>query len=503
MKKSKLLKAIAIFAVCLCAPILFSGCGNSEADPQNFRVQNGWVQYTKDGENWINLIEAEYPINEYNFRICDGYVQWTTDGETWTNLIKAEEDIKTYTISFDYGATYGATVTDSTLMPIFSKDQPQTLTVKEGEWITSLPQIQPRYEKSFKGWFIKGTNKQIDKYDYVAADITLEPRFDFSSVAAPAGLYENEKYIKTWQQLIDEEKIVVKDDVLTYGHIDGDLKIYDTVTKIGKNAFDDNSFTLTGIAIPDSVKTIESHAFDGCYSLKTAIIGNGVKIIGNYAFSSCRELTDVVIGEEVQIIDERAFYDCSKLSNITIPTSVVMINKNAFYNCNNLTSVNLKMSFREIWKIYNKDAVISQNAMLLTEKQVTWYLHEGYNFRQVYTYDNFDYVGTDSKTVLISVQDKSLLYSVKIENKVSSKPLEIDDYAFAKSTNLHTVTIAEDVEYIGLNAFSDCNALTTINFEEKAGYKWQVCENNQWRDAESSELFNLAKAGKELKRISE
>lgn len=72
-----------------------------------------------------------------------------------------------------------------------------------------------------------------------------------------------------------------------------------------------------------------------------------------------------------------------------------------------------------------------------------------------------------------------------------------------KSENLHTVTITEDVEFIGYNAFADCNELTTINFEEKEGYKWQVYDNNVWRDAEASELFDLVKAGKELKRVVE
>ena len=55
---------------------------------------------------------------------------------------------------------------------------------------------------------------------------------------------------------------------------------------------------------------------------------------------------------------------------------------------------------------------------------------------------------------------------------------------------------------IGVKAFVNCDALTTIIFEAKDGYKWQVYDNDTWRDAETSELFNLAKAGKQLKRVS-
>jgi len=121
-------------------------------------------------------------------------------------------------------------------------------------------------------------------------------------------------------------------------------------------------YNLTGIIMPDSVKSIGNAAFRGCENLTNVTIGNGVKTIGNEAFrycislksitipntvtsigagafSLCSGLTSVTIGNQVISIGNSAFYDCSNLISVTIPNSVELIGDNAFYYCNNLTSV--------------------------------------------------------------------------------------------------------------------------------------------------------------------
>jgi hypothetical protein len=61
-----------------------------------------------------------------------------------------------------------------------------------------------------------------------------------------------------------------------------------TVTSIGEYAFEGDS--LTSVTIPDSVTSIESAAFDFCYSLTSATIGNSVTNIGDEAFGDCMRL---------------------------------------------------------------------------------------------------------------------------------------------------------------------------------------------------------------------
>ena len=134
--------------------------------------------------------------------------------------------------------------------------------------------------------------------------------------------------------------------------------IPNSVTSIGSSAFDGCS-GLTSVTIPNSVTSIGSSAFDGCSGLTSVTIPNSVTSIGSSAFSNCSYLVDVtlnsnsvasanrtssssmetifgnqvtnlIFGDEVTSIGDYAFYRCSNLKNITIPNSVTTIGGYAF-----------------------------------------------------------------------------------------------------------------------------------------------------------------------------
>jgi hypothetical protein len=69
------------------------------------------------------------------------------------------------------------------------------------------------------------------------------------------------------------------------------------ITKIDKYVFQ-NCTSLTGITIPDSVKTIDDGAFYGCTSLASVSIPNNVTIIGDYAFWGDVSLKRIDFGGE-------------------------------------------------------------------------------------------------------------------------------------------------------------------------------------------------------------
>ena len=98
------------------------------------------------------------------------------------------------------------------------------------------------------------------------------------------------------------------------------------VVAIGKYAFDSYSKIQT-VIIPDSVKKIESFAFNYCDNLTEIIYLNdgGVLTIEDYAFNNCRVLSEINIPKSVEKIGYRAFSTCPNIRKI-----VVSLNNKSF-----------------------------------------------------------------------------------------------------------------------------------------------------------------------------
>jgi len=590
MKKGKILKTLAIAGTCLCAPLLLSGCTSGDenkTDPQNFRVQDGWVQFTQDGETWTNLIEAEYPISkydfrirsgyvqwttdgttwknlikaeypisEYDFRVYNGYVQWTTDGSTWTNLIKAEEETKTYTITFDYG------IADE----MFSTS-PSSLTLNSDEWLVGLPSVKSDFKNVFLGWFVSGSDKQIKEYDFIGGNVTLEARFDIYSEAALSGLYENGKYVKTWQDIKTEFPLAFKTDKTISGRdtfssylssLSGELVIDNGITTIENGAFVYSD--LTSVAIPSSVTSIGYAAFtyskltsivvnenntvydsrNNCNAIiktdtnelmtgcNTTIIPSSVTSIGARAFEGCRSLSSIAIPSSVTSIGGSAFEGCRSLISIAIPSSVTSMENNVFTSCYSLTNIvvdenntvyDSRNNCNAIIKTDTNELMVGCNTTIIPSSvtSIGESAFEGcYSLTNIEIPSSVTSIGSYAfKTCrsLISIAIPSSVTSIgyaAFSNCYSLTSIEIPSsvtsigvYAFSSCDSLTNIEIPSSVTSIGQFAFLGCDSLTTITFEEKEGYKWQVLDKDAWIDAEESELFNLTKASKQLRRVAE
>lgn len=107
-----------------------------------------------------------------------------------------------------------------------------------------------------------------------------------------------------------------------------EINLPEELEDIGYEAFE-YCQSLKSITIPDSVTFISTWAFNNCTSLESAKIGSGVMSINNYTFANCTSLKELTLSEGLESIGDEALIGCTSLKNITVPKSVNEIGENA------------------------------------------------------------------------------------------------------------------------------------------------------------------------------
>ena len=120
------------------------------------------------------------------------------------------------------------------------------------------------------------------------------------------------------------------------------ITIPNSVTSIGNGAFGDCS-GLTSVTIPNSVTSIGGGAFSGCSGLTSITVESGntvydsrgncnaiIKTSSNELIAGCK---NTAIPNSVTSIGSYAFEGCSGLTSVTIPNSVTSIGSCAFDGC--------------------------------------------------------------------------------------------------------------------------------------------------------------------------
>ena len=187
-----------------------------------------------------------------------------------------------------------------------------------------------------------------------------------------------------------------------------------------------NWWNLTEVVLPETITTIDDHAFYGCRSLESIRIPESVTRIGASAFSKCIRLTEIELPKNLGGISRFLFYDCKNLKQITIPESIRSLERGAFKGCASLQKIRMPKSIDDEG-YYNLSEVFSGCVSL---KEIT--LPEGIS--------------------------------------------GIDTLAFRGCTELKSVTLPESIERIDVTAFMDCPRLHRIYYHGNDNWE-QVDEN--------------------------
>ena len=111
-----------------------------------------------------------------------------------------------------------------------------------------------------------------------------------------------------------------------------------SVRVLGYSSFESNS-TLTAIALPTGLTTIEDGALYCCYELKTVNIPSTLTSIGN-AFLGYSKVEDVKIPEGITELDNLFLNNCTKLKTLELPSTFTEHLRGDFCkNCTALQSV--------------------------------------------------------------------------------------------------------------------------------------------------------------------
>ncbi len=301
------------------------------------------------------------------------------------------------------------------------------------------------------------------------------------------------------------------------------------VNNIGASAFA-GATNITGIVVPDTVKSISEYAFNGCTSLTDVDLGSVEKLY-HHAFHNCTSLKNITIPrtlndveayngntfaysspftgetslknvtleegltniapcllafaeiEEIEIpntvthISYSAFQNCESLKEIKLPNSVKTLEEEVFRGCTSLESIDLgsveKITYWDFRDCPNLKSIKIPKTLNTTEPYHVLAIH-----------DDAMFAGTTDITEVeledgLRVISPYLLANTNMEEiEVPNSVTSIQRAAFLNCTNLKKITILDNVKAFGQNVFGNHNEdLTIYCYKDSAAHKYAVNNN--------------------------
>ena len=176
--------------------------------------------------------------------------------------------------------------------------------------------------------------------------------------------------------------------------------------------------------------------------IPSVINGYAVTHISYGAFSNCNEITKITVPDTVKTISHSAFYNCTKLKDIVLPDSLTYIEHNAF----NYTEFYNTADNWESGVLYCGKYLITANS----EAPNVCYIKDGTELIAASAFSNWE--GNCGHIEEIIIPD-------------SVKRICSDAFGY---TNLKSITIGKNVEYIGTCAFWCCDGLESVYYNGNA-----------------------------------
>ena len=267
------------------------------------------------------------------------------------------------------------------------------------------------------------------------------------------------------------------------------ITLPNTLKEIGFCAF--KGTQITYIKIPACVTELEhldySHvsAFSNCEKLETIEFSDGIKTIPEYGVSYVSSLKKVILPSDLIKISARAFYQDYNLTEIEFPESLQEIKSGAFIGCDSLQHLDLKEGLTSIGEAaFSGCSKITSFVLPNTIKELGPSAFSGTQIEYIKIPAGIIKMG-ESYHAFSAFSGCEKLKTIEFEEGMKVIPAA----AASKITSLKRVILPSSVTEINYRAFCRDTNLTEIEFPEslqkigeQAFYRCESLENVNFKE---------------------
>lgn len=228
-----------------------------------------------------------------------------------------------------------------------------------------------------------------------------------------------------------------------------------------------------------AVTSIPSSAFSNKWGLEKIVLPKKLEAIGNSAFNGTG-IKEIELPESLTTLDSHAFANCTSLVGIKIPDKITKISSGSFYRCSNLQSVNFPSALTSIGNESFYETDLREIDIPASVENIDRYAF----------YRNKNLKKVTFREGLVNIGASAFSDCESIDSIVCPSTLRtIGNSGFQDCKNLKQLSLNEGLVSIEYGAFSRCTGLTDIilpsTLENCKGYAFGECGNIKTIEARS------------------
>ncbi len=219
-----------------------------------------------------------------------------------------------------------------------------------------------------------------------------------------------------------------------------------------------------------------------------------VTAIDKNAFLGLRTLKNLTIQEGVQTIGRDAFTDCINLQTIDLPSSLTQIDDYAFNKCNSILNIVSRLNdpfkiSENVFSSYTATVYVPKNTTAKYKDTQGWSNFTSFLEGEIKEFTDENGMtyrcATASETAILikttsNAKEVTIPSTIKVED-VTYVVTAIDKAVFKGNNSLWNLTIGDNIQIIGENAFQYCQNLEKVvlpkNLKEIGAYAFDGCNH--------------------------